>query len=41
MNAKKPKVLACSSCGQEFIIPGRNHGFSHCDNHSRYTPIGK
>ena len=36
--SQRPR-LGCSNCGAEFLIPGRTDGFSHCDNHARYTPL--
>lgn len=30
--------VSCSQCGGEFIIPGRDDGFSHCDDHTEWEP---
>lgn len=32
-------VIACSSCGEQFVQPGRQHGFSHCDDHVGVTTL--
>lgn len=32
-------IVSCSSCGEAFLIPGRQWGFSHCDTHTRWTPL--
>lgn len=28
-------VISCSSCGEEFLVPGREDGYSHCDQHAK------
>jgi hypothetical protein len=34
-----PGYVSCSNCAQQFIIPGRTDGFSHCDLHEQWTPV--
>jgi hypothetical protein len=34
-----PGYVSCSNCAQQFIIPGRTDGFSHCDLHEQWIPV--
>jgi hypothetical protein len=41
MTSTPVPVISCSSCGEAFVIPGRHHGFSHCEDHRIWTPLPK
>jgi flagellar biogenesis protein FliO len=35
----KAGIVSCSSCGNTFKIANRKDGFSHCKDHTDYTPL--